>query len=168
MTSDAGLLDWPAPPAARTKRQIYVQPGQLAAVAEPSVLITILGSCVAICLWDAQQRLGGMNHFMLPFAPSAQTGTPRFGTVAWTTLLAKMTALGAHPRDLRAGIFGGACVMEAFRGTPGGDIGARNVEIAESQLAAAGITIVQRETGGKHGRKVTFETATGHVTVREL
>ena len=168
MVSDAGLLTWPALDARPSKRQIFVQAGQLAAVADASVLVTILGSCVAICLWDGALRSGGMNHFMLPFAPSAQIESPRFGSVAWTMLLQKMNALGSHGSGLRAGIFGGARIAEAFRGTPGEDIGGRNAELAERQLAAAGIRVVQREIGGRHGRKVTFDTGTGHVTVREL
>ena len=150
------------------RRTIYLQAGQLVVSREPSVITTILGSCVAICVWDPTLRAGGMNHYMLPFATARQTATARFGTVAWTNLLAEMAALGSRRHDLRAGIFGGACVMDAFRGDPAEHIGSRNVQLAESQLAEAGIEVVQRETGGRRGRKLVFETDSGHVTVREL
>ncbi|MEC8196132.1 MAG: hypothetical protein VX228_07415, partial [Pseudomonadota bacterium] len=30
------------------------------------VMTTILGSCVAACMWDETAGIGGMNHFLLP------------------------------------------------------------------------------------------------------
>ena len=132
-----------------------------------TVVKTLLGSCVAICLWDARLGIGGMNHYMLPFPTAKQTGSPRFGTVAWTQLLDRIAALGAHRYDLRAGIFGGACIMDAFR-FDADHVGTRNVELAEQQLRDAGIAVLQREVGGRRGRKLTFETRTGHITVKEL
>jgi chemotaxis protein CheD len=161
-----------APPQPRTafrgeRRTLYLQAGQLVAIAQPAVITTILGSCVAVCLWDERLAIGGMNHFMLPFVTAKQNASPRFGTVAWETLLAELTSLGAQPRNLRAGVFGGACVMEAFRASAD-HVGARNVELAESQIAAAGITIVESAVGGTRGRKLIFETDRGRMTVKEL
>ncbi len=157
-------------PAAAPKvdrRKIYLQAGQLTAVSEPSVLITIVGSCVAICLWDARLRIGGMNHYMLPYQAKGQAAAPRFGNIAWERLLERLTRLGSHRRDLRAGIFGGACVMDTFR-CHGAHIGKRNSDLAEELVTQAGIAIVQRDVEGRRGRKITFETDSGHVTVRSL
>jgi chemotaxis protein CheD len=156
------------PSAFRAKRRIiYVQAGQLVAVSQPAVISTILGSCVAICLWDERMAIGGMNHFMLPFQINRADASPRFGTVAWQMLLGEMAALGAQRSSLRAGIFGGACVMDAFRATPD-HVGARNVELAEQQIAESGIALVQREVGGSSGRKLVFETDLGRMIVKEL
>jgi chemotaxis protein CheD len=149
------------------RRPVYLQAGQLIAVAEPAVISTILGSCVAICLWDERRSIGGMNHYMLPFLSARQAASPRFGVVAFEMLLDQLSGLGAELRDLRAGVFGGACVMDAFRSDPG-HIGNRNIELAEQQLQAAAIPIVHRDVGGRRGRKLIFETDTGHVTVKEL
>ena len=149
------------------RNRIYLQAGQLVAVFDPSLIITILGSCVAICLWDARLRIGGMNHYMLPYPAPKQDPAPRFGNVAWEQLLARMTKLGSQRRDLRAGIFGGACVMETFRGN-GDHIGQRNADLAERLVTESGIRIVQREIAGRHGRKLNFETDTGQISVRQL
>ena len=161
------LLESPPSAVNGSRRTIYLQAGQLTAVRDSAVIVTILGSCVAICLWDPQLGIGGMNHYMLPFPTAKATASPRFGTLAWQQLMDKLTALGVQRRNLRAGIFGGACVMAAFRSELD-HIGARNVELAERQLSEAGIVIVQREVGGRRGRKLTFETGTGHITVKEL
>ncbi len=149
------------------RRMLYLQAGQLWATSEPSVITTIVGSCIAVCLWDARLRIGGMNHYMLPFQTPKQLASPRFGTVAWEGLLTRVMQLGSHRRDLRAGIFGGACVMETFRNRAD-HVGTRNVELADQLLAQSGIAVVQREVAGQRGRKLIFETDTGHVTVRAL
>lgn len=166
MTAIARVQD-AYPPAGEDRHMIYLQAGQLTAAADSSVIVTVLGSCVAICLWDARLGIGGMNHYMLPFPTAKQSSSPRFGTIAWTQLLERIAALGSHRSDLRAGIFGGACIMDAFR-FDSDHIGVRNVELAEQQLRDAGIVVLQREVGGRRGRKLTFETRTGHITVKEL
>jgi chemotaxis protein CheD len=149
-----------APAAAK----VYLQPGQWVASATPATITTILGSCVAVCLWDPQLRIGGMNHYMLPFETGRMTGSPRFGDVAIRQLLTRLVALGARPAALEATVVGGACVMEAFR-CDGDHIGARNADLAERMLSAHGIRIRARDLGGNRGRKLIFETATGEARV---
>lgn len=144
--------------------RLYLQPGQWIATAEPSTITTILGSCVAVCLWDPHLRIGGMNHYMLPFETGRFTGSPRFGDVAIHQLVEKLVSLGAKPYALIATLVGGACVMEAFR-RAGDHIGTRNAELAERILPTHGIRVVRRDLGGNRGRKLVFETATGGIRI---
>jgi chemotaxis protein CheD len=144
--------------------RVYLQPGQWIATADPTTITTILGSCVSVCLWDPRLRIGGMNHYMLPFEAADASGSGRFGNVAIRQLVAKLATLGARPDRLEATVVGGACVMEAFR-RDGDHIGARNVDLAERLLPSHGIRIGRRELGGNRGRKLTFDTATGNVRV---
>lgn len=160
MTADRMLAPARPDPA---PAKVYLQPGQWAASATPATITTILGSCVAVCLWDPHLRLGGMNHFMLPFETGRTSGSPRFGDVAIRQLLTRLVALGARPAALEASIVGGACVMEAFRRAD--HIGLRNADLADRMLAAQGIRVRMREVGGNRGRKVIFETATGEARV---
>ncbi len=162
MTADRAAVAPAGPDPAAAK--VYLLPGQFAATATSTTITTILGSCVAVCLWDPQLRIGGVNHYMLPYETGRTTGSPRFGDVAIRQLLTRLVALGARPAVLEATIVGGACVMEVFR--RGGDhIGLRNAELAERTLAANGIRVVRREVGGNRGRKLIFETATGEARV---
>src|SRR5690242_14967867 len=96
-------------------RAVYMHAGQFLIATEPTQITTILGSCVAVCVWDPVARIGGMNHFMLPFDSGTQTATPRYAKHATATLLVDVALAGARLTRLRAKIFGGACVMEAFR-----------------------------------------------------
>lgn len=144
---------------------VFLSPGAICCLTEPTVITTILGSCVAVCLWDGRQRIGGMNHFLLPRCGDAPA-TPRYGNVACARLLAAMERLGCRQADLRAKIFGGAAVLPL--GTHADTVGAQNVGVALEVLRGHGIPIVARRTGGACGLFLRFYTAGGRVMVREL
>jgi chemotaxis protein CheD len=145
-------------------RREYLAPGRLYASAEAVQVTTILGSCVAVCLWDPDCRVGGMNHFLLPEGAPA---SPRFGESAVPLLVARVLELGAARSGLRAKVFGGASVLEAFRDRSR-HIGPRNVEVARAGLLAQAIPVVGEDVGGGLGRKVVFEVQTGCAWVRAI
>jgi chemotaxis protein CheD len=146
-------------------RVIYLHAGQLVTSAEPAQITTILGSCVAICVWDPVARVGGMNHFMLPYDGGPNVAGPRYAKFATATLLVDVALAGATASRLQAKLFGGACVMEAFRAASR-DLGTQNVEVARQMLAAAHVAIVAEDVGGKHGRKLVFRTDNGEALVK--
>lgn len=141
---------------------VYLAPGRMFASAEAVRVTTILGSCVAVCLWDSEARVGGINHFLLPEGVPA---SPRFGASAVPLLVTSVLEQGARRAELRARVIGGACVIDAFRATP---LGTRNVEMARSRLQAELIPIVGEDVGGDVGRKLVFEVQTGETLVRPL
>ena len=144
---------------------IFLAPGTICCAAEPSVVTTILGSCVAVCLFDRHRRIGGMNHFLLPrCGPSPPTA--RYGDVAFARLLAAMERLGSRPVDLRAKVFGGAAVLPF--GARADTVGTQNVAVALEALLIHGIPVMARRTGGLRGLFLRFHTANGRVMVREL
>ena len=147
--------------------RVYLQPGQLYASAQPSAVTTVLGSCVAICLWDPLTSVGGMNHYLLPFFAGAGRGTPRFGNVAMAQLLERLQALGASRNRLQAKVFGGACVLEAFQAREG-HLGEKNAGVALKLLDELGIPVVSRDVGGRSGRKLIFHTDLGNAWVAKL
>jgi len=147
--------------------RVYLQPGQLYASAQPSAITTVLGSCVAICLWDPVAAVGGMNHYLLPFFAGTGKGTPRFGNVAVAQLLDRLQAAGALRGRLRAKVFGGACVLEAFQARAG-HLGEKNASVAFKLLEELAIPVVSRDVGGRSGRKLIFHTDTGHAWVAKL
>jgi chemotaxis protein CheD len=128
--------------------------GQLIVTAEPLQITTILGSCVAVCVWDPETRVGGMNHFMRPYDAGPKAASPRYAKYATATLLVDVAAAGANLARLQAKIFGGACILDAFRGA-GRDLGAQNIAAAREMLAGGGVS----------GRKLVFHTDTGATIV---
>jgi chemotaxis protein CheD len=141
---------------------VYLHPGQLHTAAHATLISTVLGSCVAVCLWDPVARIGGMNHYLLPMGKG-----PRYGNEAMTQLLDKMAARGASGVRMVAKVFGGACVIPGFTGARKA-IGTQNVDAALQFLAAHAIPVRGEQTGGRRGRKLLFHTGTGRAYVKDI
>lgn len=144
---------------------VFLAPGGICCCSEATVVSTILGSCVAVCLWDKQQGIGGMNHFLLPRC-NGSPPTPRYGDVAVARLLAAMERLGCDTENVQAKVFGGAAVLPY--GSHADTIGTQNVAVALEVLQSHGIPVIARRTGGQRGLFLRFHTAVGRVMVREL
>lgn len=166
MTSTAPL---PAPTMSlptTPPRQLYLQPGQVFASADPALITTVLGSCVCVCLWDPRHGAGGANHYLLPERVGAEHSL-RFGHAAMEELVEQMEGVGAPRRLLQAKVFGGASVIRSFeRGN--GHLGERNLEVARRFLERERIPVVAEDVGGRRGRKLLFDTCTGMVSVKLL
>jgi chemotaxis protein CheD len=126
---------------------------------EPKRLRTILGSCVSVCLFDPEKRVGGMNHFMLPRAPNGAGAGFRYGDQAMQGLLERMQWLGCEPRQLCAHVYGGAKVLAAISGTT--HLGQGNVDFALDWLDERGITIVSSGVLGTWARRLDLDVASG-------
>lgn len=145
---------------------IYLQPGQLYVSAAPARVTTILGSCIAVGLWDDEREVGGINHFMLPHQPSTLGPSDRFANFAMPRLLDKLLMAGARENRLRAKVFGGACVLGI--GATGEHLGLKNRHAAIAFLTEHRIPVVAEETGGEVGRKLIFHTNDGVVLLKRL
>jgi chemotaxis protein CheD len=137
-------------------RRIAIVQGEHAVVTEPGVVITtLLGSCVAVCLHDAEARVGGMNHFLLGEPGAEQTLTaeemPRYGVHAMDLLIEAMLLHGAARPRLRARIFGGANIIAGL-----GGIGSENAAFARRFMAIEGIATGACDVGGTTARRVEF------------
>ena len=151
----------------KERKTAYLLAGQLYLSVEPSQVTTILGSCVAACIWDPAEGIGGLTHFLLPAGPDRGPTSPKFGRTAIATLLEGLVRLGARPERLLAKVFGGACVLEPMR-ERSRHLGLQNVEIAMRLLAERSIPILAQDVGGERGRKLIFHTDTGGSWIRLL
>lgn len=140
--------------------RVFVLPGGIHASATPTQITTTLGSCVAVCLWDARLRIGGMNHFLLPSATSPENDSLRYGDLATAALLQRLDAFGCHRRNLSAKVFGGAALFKSEQQYKN-SLGAQNVAKALALLEIARIPVLAQDTGGNRGRKVVFNTDDG-------
>ena len=157
--SSIGRLN-PNAPVLGERQRAYLLPGQLHVSAEPCQIKTILGSCVAICLWDKRRSTGGMNHFLLPKSREGQPASLRFADEATRMLLERLLELGCGPPNLRAKIFGGAAILQS-RDRHATSLGAKNIEAALQLMRDAKIPVIAQETGGAMGRKIVFNTDDG-------
>jgi len=145
----------------------YLIPGKIFATALPFAISTIVGSSVALCLWDSVHCIGGANHFTLPQGPEEGENATRYANVAHPALLQRMLELGAECKTLKARIFGGSLPRVTF-GNTGDSVGDRNVQATISFLHMNGILVIQSEVGGTHGRKVVFHSDDGRAWWEQL
>lgn len=142
----------------------YLFPGTLFADPRPHMVTTVLGSCVAVCLWDSIRRVGGINHYLLPLWNGEGLPTPKYGNVAIDKLIDNMLALGCRKQNLVAKLFGGATLWENTEGLM--RVGERNVTLAEELLHERRIPIVSSDLQGASGRKILFNTENGTVLLQ--
>ncbi|NLF43892.1 MAG: chemotaxis protein CheD [Bacteroidales bacterium] len=139
----------------------FLYPATLFAHKEPHVVSTILGSCVAVCLWDPTLQIGGINHYMLPLWNGQGLASPKYGNIAIEKLIERMLQMGSKKSNLKAKVFGGGEVIETqishFQ------IGERNIVLAMESLKDEKIPIISQSVGGKLGRKIQYNTQTGAV-----
>jgi chemotaxis protein CheD len=150
--------------------EVYLHPGQSHVAGSPVTLKMILGSCAGVFFVDPTLGLGGATHFMLPWS-RIERPSPRYGDVALAGLLEKFLGLGSNRRNIRAKVFGGACILAAFqdiRGRHIGQIGERNVACAMEILTQERIMIADKNVLGTRGRKVSMVSPTGEVTLEFL
>jgi chemotaxis protein CheD len=146
---------------------VFVHPGQLFVSSDPLWISTILGTCVAICLYDPISRVGGLNHYLLPHWVGHGQSSTKFGNIATQILLEKVVAAGAHKARLEAKVFGGMC-----RNTSGmskaKDLGGNNVELALKLLNGASIPVIAQSVGGERGRRILFNLKDGSTWVKQF
>jgi chemotaxis protein CheD len=141
----------------------YLLPGVMFANRNPHVVDTVLGSCVAIVLWDSVLHFGGINHYMLPELNRNSVASNKYGGIATQSLIQKMLQLGSEKENLKAKVFGGSVTNH---GNGIFQIGQRNVEFAFHVLKLEKIPVISHSVGGMQGRKIVFYSETGDVLMK--
>jgi chemotaxis protein CheD len=127
---------------------------------ERDLFSTVLGSCIAACIYDPVAGIGGMNHYLLPFNHK-QGQNARYGDDALPRLVKHLHLRGAARHRLVAKVYGGARILAGDV-----DIGQMNIDFADRFLHASDIPIVAFDVGGHAARWVDFHPATGRAFVR--
>ena len=164
---NAAAVDQHAPDSLHIQ-PAYVLGGQVMVADQPMRFSTVLGSCVAVCLFDFQAQIGGINHIQMPGDPRKEDREPnRWAGPATRNLIQQLIELGASRQALRAKVFGGASI-NAVHVAPELRIGDKNVASVISILREERIRIANSSTGGNSGRKVIFDPHTGNAWVKIL
>jgi chemotaxis protein CheD len=152
------------------KDVIMLRAGEYYASNNGQIIHTILGSCIATCIYDKKKKIGGMNHYLLPslIRPdeilTSEAG--RYGMYAMELLIGELIKYGAKRKNLAAKIFGGGNVLE-FRKSDG-DVTGSNIKFAKKFLKLEGIPLQKEDLGGYNGRKILFFTDTTKVLLKRF
>ncbi|AXR08072.1 chemoreceptor glutamine deamidase CheD [Salinimonas sediminis] len=150
------------------RQTVKILPGQYYVTGEDKLIVTVLGSCVAACIYDPYANIGGMNHFLLPsnvYVKSEDPAIAKYGEEAMYQLIETLVKHGAQRHLLVAKVFGGGQVLQGFTKN---DVGAMNASFVEAYLANAGIPIQSRDLMDTYARKVYFFPATGDVFMKRI
>ena len=141
----------------------FIHSGQLYVAARPSYIHTVLGSCVAVCIYDSRLNISGMNHYLLPLWNNDGLQSPKYGNIAIPKLIEGMEAVGCSKKDMIAKVFGGASPNDMHHTSENMMIGKRNYQIAVDILQQYNIKIVAQDMGGIRGRKIVMDSITGKI-----
>jgi chemotaxis protein CheD len=141
--------------------RISIIQGEHVVIGTPNTVVsTVLGSCIAVCLHDRAAGIGGMNHFLLGEPNPAHQVSPdemqRYGLHAMELLINAMMQGGAARARLKAHVYGGANVVAGL-----GSIGSSNAAFARRFMTTEGIAIGHLDVGGTHARRVEFQPHEG-------
>ena len=146
-----------------------IKPGEFTITNKNTLLVTVLGSCISVCLRDPLANVSGMNHFLLPYDFDYKSTKPndaaRYGVHAMELMINDMFKLGAVRERLVAKVFGGANVLSALS-LP--NIGQQNNAFVQAYLAAENIPILSSDVEGVYSRKIYFFPDTGEVKLKRL
>lgn len=155
------------PQLSPTLKEVRVAMAEMKIENRPIELVTSVGSCVAICLYDSVNRCGGLAHIMLPkSAIASQKSIPcKFADTAVPALATAVRKISGKENCLSAKIAGGANIFPDLNNN-GQPIGTKNVDAVKAALSDNKIKLVAEDVGGSYGRRIAFNIGNGIVTIR--
>jgi len=128
-------------------------------------IVTVLGSAVAVTIFDRVKLIGGLVHFLEPEWNGIGLKSCRYGDVGTFDLINRFIETGSKREDLIANIIGGATLGTPITGNL--PIGLKNVQSAKKVLDQEHIAIDHVEVGKEIGRYLSFNTATGEIQIKQ-
>ncbi len=144
-------------------QKYYLKPGFIFVSRKPTVISTVLGSCVSVCLRDNAREYGGMNHFLFPQTDNPSLATAQYGNIATNALIRCFFEGGSRAEHLEAQIFGGAQLADGPEEAV--EVSRGNVATARAILERNEIRVVSEDVGGNKGRKIVYNNCTNHVMI---
>jgi chemotaxis protein CheD len=137
-----------------------LKPGYIFLSRDPVIISSVLGSCVAVSMWDSTLMWAGMAHYLYPGTDQQTAPTARYGTAAVPYLAEMLRREGTKRAHLQAQIFGGASISKE-----GLQVAQGNIAVAREVLCRLEIKIVSEDVGGDMGRKLIYNTFSNEAIV---
>src|SRR6266568_808325 len=156
----------------RNLPHVYLKPGEMYVATEPTLVTTVLGSCVSVTMFSQRLRIGGICHGLLPdcreIKPCHEAGNcgtgARYVACAIRLMFVQFRQLGIRAQELEVKVFGGADMFSGGESRSSREgVGQQNLGIAFALLEQEGVQVKAADTGGGRGRKIHFYTDTGEI-----
>lgn len=147
-------------------RSVYLHPGEIAVVQEPTLISTVLGSCISLTFFHPARKLAGICHALLPHGGSAEE--LRYVDGSARHLLKEFLHRGIPREQIEIKLFGGADMFESYTATNSASVGRQNVKAAIDFVTREELRVIASDTGGHQGRKLLFYSHTGEIFLKRL
>ena len=155
--------------------QVYLHPGEMYIARTPTILRTVLGSCVGITFWSPRLTIGALCHAVLPRRPPDLAPNPldtegyRYVDFCIADVARQLETMGAVRSQLQVKLFGGADVLPVST-TPSArlTVGRQNWQAALEVMRDESLGVTVSDLGGIRGCTLQFHTGTGEVLLRRL
>lgn len=154
----------------------YLKPGDFCLAVKPTIIKTVLGSCITVTMFSRRTGIGAACHALLPTCreereshcpPGTCQNTFRYVECVIPEMVRQMKGQGVTVEELEVKLFGGADMMMGALADHQ-RVGSMNIQKARMGLARLGLTVISSDVGGSAGRKLIFDTRTGDVWIRRL
>lgn len=140
----------------------FIKVGEICVAVRPTEIVTLLGSCVAVMLYDPTQRIAALNHYLLPLWNGVELQSPKYGNISIPRMIESMTYAGCNVRNIQAKLFGGCNSSGNERIL----IGRQNVLVAREILQDNRIPVLAEDVEGPYGRRIMVRSDTGKVYLK--
>jgi chemotaxis protein CheD len=148
--------------------KVFLKPGEIFISRKPAVVSTILGSCIAITIFNERLKIGGICHALLPRSPSLHDDDYcRYVDSSITYMLKKLEAMGIQKHEMEIKLLGGADVLDITDVTRL-SVGRQNIEKALEMMNNEKLALTLSDVGGTTGRSIRFYTHTGTVLLKRI
>ncbi len=147
---------------------IFLRPGEVYFSERPSIVSTVLGSCISVTMFCPERHIGAICHAMLP-EESAPGEAFRYVDSSILNMLKGFDRYGIPRSHIEVKLFGGANMLppSQFKSRDG-SVGKKNIEIAMRVVEREKLRLVASDLGNTHGRKIFFNTHTGEILLKRL
>ncbi|MFC1523560.1 chemotaxis protein CheD [Thermodesulfobacteriota bacterium] len=158
----------------RERGTVFLKPAELWIGTEPVEITTLLGSCVAVTMYNKRFGLAAICHATLPeISPdeSCNDDTERFKfvrcVIPW--MHENFNTRGVKPNEIDVKLFGGATQLtQNNHRFQGHSIGIKNIKLAKELIRQEGLKLSSVNVGGSKGRKIKFISKTGQVLLKYI
>jgi chemotaxis protein CheD len=150
------------------QNDVYLYPGEVLSSNKNIRIITLLGTCVSIILYNKQYKLGGILHGLLPSINDTNknnANATHYIDSAFYIILEKFLSMGIRRDEIIAKVFGGACLLKSMMKNC---IAAKNIEISKILLEKEKIKVIAKDVGGQKARKLIFHPNNGEVYMKYI
>ncbi|MCP4540007.1 MAG: chemotaxis protein CheD [Chloroflexi bacterium] len=154
--------------------QVFLGMGQVHISAKPTVITTVLGSCISITMFNRRSEIGGMCHGLMPCCTDTKACDEdplecfKFVDCSIWHMVEQFQMRGIAPKDIEVKMFGGASIFGTIPDASNLSVGDQNVKSAKQVITEAGLNLVSFDVGGTSGRKILFYTHNGRVLLKEM